>query len=348
MQGKTDFWKGKRCLVTGGMGFGGSHLSEQLMQRGAFVYVLDMVRPSTSYLVLSGLADRVEYIQGDVRDLEMLKFILHRFEIDNVFHLAAQPIVPMSNALPYETLSINVMGTYAVLEAVRTSAFNPALIFASSGAYYGTTMQQEPIPENQPANKGANIYIPSKIAADFGVRCYAQTYGIRAALCRFINTYGPGNTNFTTIVPRTIYNLIEGLPYDFGSRDDGTSTFDYLHIRDMTRGYLAVAENIDRVRGEAFNFSGGTMISVQELVKLISRLYDGRERVPVFHGPKRDVPFCKSLDCSRAERDLGWQRTMSLTTGLAETVDWYKRFWPKLTKRSPDEYASLAQPAAQL
>ncbi len=348
MENDGGYWQGRKCLVTGGMGFGGSHLCEQLLRRGASVYILDRVRPVNSYLVLTGIINNIELIQGDVRDLELLKFLLHRFEIDSVFHLAAQPIVPMGNNLPYETLSINVMGTNAVLEAVRTSAFKPSLVFASSGAYYGTTRQSEPIPEDQPPNKAANIYAPSKIAGDFTVRCYAHTYGINAAVCRFINTYGPGSTNFSTIVPRAISLLIEDKPYDFGSRDDGSSTFDYLNVRDMALGYIAVAENIERVRGEAFNFSGGSPVSVRDLVKTISLIFDGREREPVFHGPRNEVPIQKCLNCEKAERVLGWSRRTSLTEGLKETIDWYKFYWQRLTKRAGDENVGVTHSVAKV
>ncbi|MBE0480027.1 MAG: NAD(P)-dependent oxidoreductase [Dehalococcoidia bacterium] len=327
---RTGFWRDRVCLVTGGLGCGGSHLSEQLLNRGATVYVLDRVYPRNSYLVLTGLIQKVGYIQGDVRDLELVKFLLERYQIDTVFHLAAQPIVPVSNSMPYETLSINVMGTYAVLEAVRTSTFAKNLVFASSGAYYGMVSQRDPIPEEQSPNVAGNIYAPSKVAADIAVRCYAQTYGMKAAVCRFINTYGPGNTNFSTIVPTALTNLIEGMPYDFGNRDDGSSSFDYLHIRDMIRGYLAVAENIDRFSGEAFNFGGGKPISVKDLAQLISRLYDGQEREPLFHGSRKEKQVYKWLDTTKARTALGWQPSMTLEDGLSETIDWYKRFWSRL------------------
>jgi nucleoside-diphosphate-sugar epimerase len=326
----AEFWRNRRCLVTGGYGFGGSHLCEQLLDRGARVYVLDRDAPGNSFLVLSGIADRVHHINGDIRDLQFLKLYLERHEINTVFHLAAQPVVPTCNALPYESLSVNVMGTYSVLEAMRTSSCAKILVFASSGAFYGTTTENDPITEEHPSLVAANIYAPSKVAGDIAVRCYAKTYGMKAAVCRFINTYGPGNTNFGTIVPRTIANLIEGLPFDFGARDDGSSTFDYLNIGDMTRGYLAVAENIDRTSGEAFNFGGGTPISVRDLVKLMSRLYDGQEREPVFHGPKKAVPVYKCLDTTKARNILGWQPSMSLEHGLRETIDWYKEFWTRL------------------
>jgi len=324
------FWGNKRCLVTGGYGFGGSHLCEQLLNRGARVYVLDRETPTNSYLVLSGSASRINYINGDIRDLELLKLSLERFEIDTVFHLAAQPVVPFFNSFPYESLSINVMGTYSVLEAVRNSTCAKTLIFASSGAFYGATTESEPITEEHTSLVAGNIYAPSKVAGDIAVRCYAKTYGMKAAVCRFINTYGPGNTNFSTIVPKTISNLIRGLPFDFGARDDGFSTCDYLNIRDMTRGYLAMAENINLTSGEAFNFGGGTPISVRDLVKLISRLYDGQDREPVFHGSLKATPSYKCLDAGKAKKILGWQPSISLEDGLRETIDWYKFYWPRL------------------
>lgn len=326
----NDSWVQKRCLVTGGYGFGGSHLCEQLLCKGARVYVLDRETPRNSYLVLSGLADRIQYINGDVRDLELLKTSLERFEIDTIFHLAAQPIVPVCNSRPYESLSINVMGTYSVLEAMRNSSFAKSLIFASSGAYYGTTTEVETITEEHPPLASASIYVPSKVAADIAVRCYAKTYGLKAAVCRFINTYGPGNTNFSTIVPRAITLLMNKQPYDFGARDDGTSSFDYLNIRDMTRGYLSMAEHIDCVAGEAVNFGGGHLISVKDLVQLISRLFDGQEREPIFHGPKKEVPVRKCLDTNKANKLLGWQPSICLEEGLTQTIDWYKHYWDRL------------------
>jgi nucleoside-diphosphate-sugar epimerase len=327
---KMNHWTGVKCLITGGYGFGGGHLCEQLLDLGARVYVLDRESPNTSYLALSGLAPRVHFIPGDVRDLGLVKTTLDRFEIDIVFHLAAQPIVPVCNSSPYESLSINVLGTYSVLEAIRTSCKPASLIFASSGAYYGTTFESDPISEDHPPLPAANIYAPSKVAGDVAVRAYARTYGLRASVCRFINTYGPGNTNFGTIVPKTISTLINGQPFDFGDRDDGTSTFDYLNIRDMTRGYLAVGENIGMMSGEAVNFGGGNPISVRDLVQLISRLFDGREREPIFHGKKKDIPVRKCLDTTKAYEKLNWKPSISLENGLKETIEWYKSNWERL------------------
>src|SRR5210317_1603638 len=133
-------WRSCPCLVTGGGGFGGAHLCEQLAKAGARVFILDHQIPINSYLHLSDLFSKLSVITGDIRDRDLLKLLMERYQISIVFHLAAQPIVPISNDLPFETLDINIRGTYTLLDAIRTSRFCNKCVFASSAAYYGKTV----------------------------------------------------------------------------------------------------------------------------------------------------------------------------------------------------------------
>jgi CDP-glucose 4,6-dehydratase len=231
-----DFWIGKGCLITGGYGFGRSHSCEQLFERGTRVYVLDREATTNSYLATTGLGPRIHYLYSDVGDLELVKISLEWFKINTIFHLVAQPSVPINSTFRYEVFSINVMGTYSILEAMRNSSFTKNFVFASSGAFYGTITKHEPITEDHPSLVAANVYTPATSASGIVVRYYAKTYGIKAAARRFINTYGPGNTNLSTIVPATVNIIIIGLPSN------------YLNICDMTTSYLAVVENTDSVR----------------------------------------------------------------------------------------------------
>jgi len=323
-------WLGRPCLVTGGAGFGGAHLCAVLLDLGARVIVIDRVLPRTSYLRLAGLADKVDLFYADVRDLETMQLCLERFQIRTVFHLAAQPIVPMSVTSPLETLSINALGTYALLEAARQSSFVESFVLASSGAYYGTTHGDEPITEETAPLPAANLYGPSKVAADIAARCYAATYGLNVGVCRFINTYGPGDTNFSRIVPRAVENLMRGAPYAFGDRDDGTTRLDYLHVSDMARGYVAVAERAAECRGEVFNFGTGALHSTAEVAEAVSLTFDGQARTPLFEGEPKPRPVVKRLDVSRAREKLGWSARYDLAAGLDETVSWYRRHWELL------------------
>src|SRR5687767_13081324 len=141
-----NFWDNRPVLVTGGAGFGGAHLCEQLVQRGARVTVLDIALPPDSYLHFAGITSKIHFMQGDIRDGDSLKLLVERWEFDTVFHVAAQPIVSISNSLPAQTAAINITGTYNVLEAMRASRRTKRLVFASSGAYYGATTTDKAIP----------------------------------------------------------------------------------------------------------------------------------------------------------------------------------------------------------
>jgi len=145
-----------------------------------------------------------------------------------------------------------------------------------------------------------------------------------------MNTYGPGDSNFSRIVPRAIRNLMQQAPYDFGDRDDGTTRLDYLYISDMARAYILVAEQLDAVVGQAINFGSGRPVATRDLARLVSRLYDGREREPVFRGAPKEKPVIKTLDVNKAGQRLGWQPSTRLEQGLSETIAWYRRFGERL------------------
>ena len=329
MKVNNSFWTKKRCLVTGGAGFGGSHLCEELLARGARVYVYDRDLPNNSYLHFRGIADEIVFFQGDIKNLEHLKTIISRYDIEIIFHLAAQPIKPKSNDIPYETLYVNSMGSYNVLEAVRTSKEKPSLIFASTGGYYGTFFSEELIRENSTPLVGDNIYSASKVAGDIAVRYYVNVYGIQAATCRFMQTYGPGDTQFSRLIPITVKYLMNR-EHPKISRCDGSPIWDFMHVRDMARGYIAVAEHIDEVSGKAFNFGGGNPISVKEMVMLIAKIFTGKEVEPIILMPPSGIFQKTCLDISKAKSLLGWEPEISLEEGLKETISWYREVWDQL------------------
>jgi nucleoside-diphosphate-sugar epimerase len=322
-----SFWTHRPVLVLGGAGFGGAHLCEQLLRRGARVWVLDKVLWPDSYLRFAGLETQISFVPGDLRDAGELKLLIERLEVDTIFLVAAQPIVSISNTLPLETAEVNIMGTYHVLEACRLSRKTKRLVFASSGAYYGATNTTEAIPEDAPPLPAANIYAPSKVAADLAVRCYAKIYGLQTAVCRWMNTYGPGDTNFSRIVPVTIRRLLRGeQPVIDGT--DGSNILELLHVRDMAEGYIAVAEQLEnpQVCGEAFNFGSGSPLSLREAVVQLTRAWnivsgEQVEEEPLISGPR--VQSVKYLDIHKAQERLGWQPGTDLEAGLQETVAWY-------------------------
>jgi len=325
-----SFWPSHRTLVLGAAGFCGAHLCARLVELGASVVGVDKVLPETSFLRANGALEGIDFRLLDILDFEALSKLVEEGGFETIFLLAAQPIVTLSNREPLETARVNVMGTYHVLDVVRASAHKPRLVFASSGAYYGLTDTTQPIPETAPALVAGNIYAPTKAAADLAVRCYAKTFGIRAACCRWMNTYGPGDTNFTRIVPSTFQRLNAGGPALI-DLTDGSNVLEMLHVRDMISAYLRVAEHIDDsgVRGEAFNFGGGVPLTLRHVVEECITAwqavadYDGPGE-PKISGPK--VQSVKYLDISRAHDLLGWTPSIPLADGLRETAEWYRDY----------------------
>jgi nucleoside-diphosphate-sugar epimerase len=325
-------WRERVCLVTGGAGFIGAHLCEQLLELGARVVVLDRHRPRRSYFILQGLNDRVDFVFGDVRELSAVRWVLEQHTVDTIFHLAAQPLLPLSNVIPYETLSINALGAYTVLEAARQMNSIEAFVYLSSGAYYGESGTDAALTEDQPPLAAANLYAPSVIAADVAVRAYARTFGLSAVVCRCLNVYGAGDLNFSRLAPRAVRNLMMSAPYGFSARDDGRTKLDFVCVRDLVCGLVRAAEAAQRGthKGEAFNLGSGYPVSLRTLTRLISRGYDGKEREPQFGGTPRSQPLIRYLDISKAERFLHWQPEVELQEGLVEMLAWYQQFWRRL------------------
>jgi nucleoside-diphosphate-sugar epimerase len=302
----------KRALVTGGSGFGGTSLIKRLVESSVEVWNLDLREPANLH---------AHFVQNDVRDLSAVSRLLDENAIDTVFHLAAQPLVPLSIESPFETLDVNARGAYAVLEACRTVGVS-SVVVASSGAYYGTTTTDQPILETAAPLPAANLYASGKAAADLAAQGYAHTYGMPIGVCRFMNTYGPGDANRSRLVPHALHLLANDLPYDFGARDDGTTRLDFLHVDDMTSAYLAVADYVRSGGCDAvFNIGTGIATPTRSVAQLISVLFDGNEREPIFSGSARATPVVKYLDTAKARNVLGWTATIDLEYGLRQVLE---------------------------
>lgn len=317
----TNYWTKRQVLVTGGAGFGGSHLVRRLLERGAEVTIVDRAAPADR------ANDRgVHYVKADIRYQASFQRLLNESHIDTVFHLAAQALVPLSLRDPAETWSINLQGTLSVLEAMRRSRAARRLVFASSGAVYGSLSATHPIAEDHPPGPIGHAYAASKIAAEAAVQSHAAAYGLKAVSCRFMNTYGPGDRHHSRLIPGAVQRLIEQRAYDFGDRDDGSTELDFLHVGDMAMAYLAAGEKLDapEITGSVINFGSASPRRIRDVASGVSRAFDGVDRDPIFRGAKRERPLRKSLDIGRARRLLDWSPRIDFDRGLADTVSWYR------------------------
>jgi CDP-glucose 4,6-dehydratase len=315
------FWRDRPTLVTGATGLLGGWLTRRLAGLGADVVCLVRDWVPQAELVRTGLLDRVKAARGDVRDQALVERVLGEYQVDTVFHLAAQAIVGIANRNPADTFDSNIRGTWSVLEACRRSPLVKQVVVASSDKAYGEQARL-PYDEAMPL-AGAHPYDVSKACADLIAHAYARTFGLPVAITRCGNFYGGGDLNWNRLVPGTIRSVLRGERPVI--RSDGKYVRDYLYIEDGAEAYLLLARclaDTDRLRGEAFNFSTETPLSVLDVVERILALM-GSSLAPDVRGEvAHEIPH-QFLSAAKAREALGWRPRYTLDEGLSRTIRWY-------------------------
>lgn len=300
-----SFWQGRKVLVTGASGFVGSHLIRNLILRGAKV-----IAPSKRI--------------GPIEDFEKLNSIVKRNKIHTIFHLAAQPIVEVGQTSPIKTFEVNIKGTWNILEAARQQNVQK-IIIASTTHVYGDN-PNVPYKEDyfpQPSRP----YETSKACADLLAQSFADSFNMQIEIPRFVNIYGPGDLNFTRLIPMVMKSILNGGPIKIW---DVGSVRDFLYIDDAIRAYLMLAEknlpNKKRVR--VFNFGTGKPIKIIDLVlKILSLAKKDNLDIkmePTPTGRTNEIPR-QYVSVNKSKRLLHWYPQTSLENGLVKTFNWYKR-----------------------
>lgn len=313
---------GHRVLVTGAHGLLGSWLVKALLEAGAEVVTIKRDEPARSSLELLGLQHRVGVVRGDIRTEGLISRTLNEYEIQSVFHLAAQTLVGTANRAPASTFETNIAGTWVLLEACRLHGAQRVIV-ASSDKAYGR-QSELPYRETQPL-LAIYPYDVSKAACDMLARSYWHTFGLPVAVTRFANLYGGGDTNGSRLIPEAVSAALAGRPPIV--RSDGSPERDFLYVEDAVRAYLGIWEALggERARGEAFNAGGGQPHRVGDVVDLICELA-GTSVAPDIRGtgtPPGEIDR-QWVDSSKLEEVTGWRPEVELEEGLRRTIDWYR------------------------
>ena len=321
---KNSHWHDRPVFVTGATGLLGGWLVRRLVEEGASVTALvrDWVPQST--LLTADWLKKVTIVRGDVRDQVVLERSLGEYEIDTVFHLAAQTIVGVANRNPVSTLDTNIRGTWALLEAARRSPLTKAVIIASSDKAYG---DHEELPYDEDAAlQGEHPYDVSKSCADLIAKMYAVTFGVPVAVTRCGNFYGGGDLNWNRLIPGTIRSALKNERPVI--RSDGTLIRDYFYVEDGAAAYMQLAQALHarpELRGEAFNFSNELQVDVLTLAKkILERMKSPLE--PDVRAEARSEIQHQWLSAAKARRMLGWAPQFTLDEGLERTIAWYRDF----------------------
>jgi len=318
------FWRDRSVFVTGGTGLLGSWLVKQLLDAGSNVVCLVRDWVPQSELVRSRRIEQVNTVRGDIVDRDLIERALGEYEVEVVFHLAAQTIVGIANRNPVSTFSTNIEGTWNLLEACRRSPKVASIVVASSDKAYG---DQEHLPYNETMPlQGRHPYDVSKSCADLIAQTYAVSYNLPVAVTRCGNFYGGGDLNWNRVVPGTIRSIVRGeRPV---VRSDGNFVRDYFYIEDGAAAYMLLAERLASyagLRGQAFNFSNESQVSVLDMVELILRKMKSSLRPEVLNQASNEIRH-QFLSAERARTRLNWRPQFTLESGLDRTLAWYREF----------------------
>jgi UDP-glucose 4-epimerase len=299
-------------IVTGGAGFIGSHVCDRFLESGYDVVAVDNLSTGCRKNVPGG----AQFEQVDIADASVVNRVFRGFEPTAVCHLAAQSSVTVSVRDPSLDLEWNVRGTFNILEAAR--ALDAPVIFASTGgALYGDRAAI-PTVEDAVVAEPLAPYGASKLAGEAYVATWGRLHDIPNVVLRLGNVYGPRQSPHGEAGVVAIFSdrLRRGVaPVVYG---DGRQTRDYIHVRDVSDGFLVVAES---GRAETYNVGWGQERNVLELLQVLQNAA-GTDLVPDFEPLRRGELQRSALDSSRL-RGLGWEPSIGFEDGLAETFATY-------------------------
>jgi nucleoside-diphosphate-sugar epimerase len=311
-----------KALVTGGAGFIGSHIAEELCRRGAKVVVLDNLSlGSLDNLAWKQNGDDLEFVRGEVSDAGLLKKIVAG--CDWVFHHAALPSVPLSVSKPVESNRDNLDASLELLVAARDAGVK-RFLFASSSAIYG----ESPVNPKQEelAPDPLSPYALQKYGAEKYGQQFFKLFGLPTVSFRYFNVFGPRqsfDSPYSGVIARFCTLALEGKqPTVFG---DGLQSRDFVYIKNVVSANLLAAEAAaERVAGRVYNIGCGQSVNLLQLLEELGRLTK-RDLSPLF-GPERagDVKHSQA-DITSAQRDLGYKVMVSWQEGLNQTLDFYRK-----------------------
>ena len=307
----------RSVLITGGCGFVGINLVSSLAGRCDLISVLDDLSVGDLGALkrewsAGANTTRLEFVRGDVRERRMVEDAVR--DIDAIVHLAAQSGVVTSIEDPSFDYSVNVLGTFNVLEAARKSEVRK-VIFASSNAAAG---KQTPPVSEMGAPRPVSPYGASKLAAEGYCSAYHEAFGIGTVALRFANAYGPHSTHKTSVVARFLSLALSGKPLTVYG--DGSQTRDFVYVGDLCQAILLALD--EKASSGIYQIGTGVETSVNELISTIESVL-GRD-LPRRHLPARRGEVERTyLDISKARTLLGYGPQFSLKEGLESTHRWF-------------------------
>src|SRR6266403_222123 len=309
-----------RILVTGGAGFIGSHLVENLLTGGHEVIIVDDFNdyydPQIKHSNIAGFAKDVTVCHVDLRESDSVRTVFDREKVDVIVHLAARAGVRPSIQYPRLYYDTNVIGTLHLLEAARVTGVE-RFVFASSSSVYGAS-KTIPFSEDEHLTQTLSPYAATKVAGEFLCSTYSHLYNLRVVALRYFTVYGPRQRPDLAIhqFTRRIY---AGQPIDqFG---DGTTRRDYTYVDDVIHGTMA-AFQYEGPLFDIFNLGESDTIQLKDLIVAIENVLGKKAKINRLPEQPGDMPLT-CADISKARKLLGYKPTTRLSEGLPRFINWF-------------------------
>ncbi len=319
-----QFYSGKRCLITGGLGFIGSTLAIALVRAGARVTLLDNMLPDHggNLFNIAPIKDDVAVNFGDILSESAMRFLVAGQDV--IFHLAGQVSHVLSMSNPFPDIDINVKGTAVVMEAIKHHNPNAIVVYTGTRGQYGSSVRL-PVSEDAPLNP-RGIYELTNLTAEKIIQVYSQNFGIRAALLRLTNIYGPRaqmkHSHFG-VVNWFVRQVLDGKPIPvFG---DGSILRDFVYVDDCVEACLRAAAT-PAAYGQVFNVGNDQPCSFVQLAQAMVKVAGQGSYAFTEFTPERKAqePGDFYSDITRARAVLGWEPRVGLEQGLLKTFGYYR------------------------
>ena len=310
-----------KVLITGGTGFIGAHLVEQLLNLGADLYLTYRDLNPNSYFFQQQFQDRVKLLHCDVKNYNRILEIISKQQPEYIFHLAAQTSYLSATVNPLECLYTNILGTVNVLESVRHNP-NPSVLIFSTDKSYGTA---EYLPYDEMHRlEGRFPYDVSKSSADLITSMYNNTYGLYTITVRPVNIFGPGDFNFFRIVPETLRAIVNQTTINI--RGDGQTKREYIYVKDVADACVKLMERLD-IGGEAFNIGSDVVRTTDQIVQDIFLALGERTNIVYLNAEKDNVIREQCADSNKIWERIGWRPSYTFEKAIQETYPWYEKYY---------------------
>ena len=311
--------KAKRTVVTGGAGFIGSHIAEELAKENEVVIIDDFSTGKRGNIMSPGEGEGdVEVVEGSITDLALLERLFEG--VDYVFHQAADPNVQGSIDDPLKTNEVNIKGTLNVLAAARANNVKK-VVYAASSAVYGDTTVIPNVETLKP--EPTSPYAITKLVGEYYCNIFYDVYGLPTTSLRYFNVYGPRQdpkSDYAAVIPRFISRILRNEPpMIYG---DGEQTRDFIFVEDVVGANILAAEK-KRANGEIINIGSAKRISINELAEKIMGQFEKNSR-PIHIEPLPGDVRHSVADVEKAKELLGFVARYSLDVGLSKTINYFK------------------------